>query len=130
MANYTVRDIGEMEALYRGAFKLARAELGVTSFGMQILDLPANMDQYPVHDHAETGQEEVFVVLSGEVDIEVDGETVHLGPESMIRVGPHARRQVITRESPARILALGAVPGQPYEVSARTELGTPDPMAG
>ena len=52
MADYTVKTIDEMEAVFGGAFKRARAELGVTSFGMQVLDMPPNVDgQYPEHDH-------------------------------------------------------------------------------
>lgn len=130
MADYTVKRIGDMEALYGGAFKLARADLGVTSFGMQILDLLPNMDAYPDHDHAETGQEEVYYVLSGEADIVVDGETTHLDPETVIRVGPAARRQIVTGEHPVRVLALGGVPDEAYEVSPRTEPGSTGPVAG
>jgi oxalate decarboxylase/phosphoglucose isomerase-like protein (cupin superfamily) len=33
---------------------------------MQVLDLPPNLSEgYPEHDHAETGQEEVYAVLRG-----------------------------------------------------------------
>src|SRR5436309_4800455 len=74
MANYTVKRIDEMEAVYAGAFKRARASLGVTAFGMQVLDFPPNADRYPEHDHAEDGQEEVYVTLSGDGEIEVEGE--------------------------------------------------------
>ena len=34
MSTHTVKKIDEMEAVYLGAFKRARAELGVESFGM------------------------------------------------------------------------------------------------
>ena len=73
MADYDVKRIDEMDAALGGAFKRARAELGVESFGMQVLDLPPNLDQYPEHDHAEVGQEEVFVVMRGSAEIEIDG---------------------------------------------------------
>ena len=54
MSGYAVKRIDEMEAIYRGAFKRARAELGVESFGMQIIDMPANYENYPEHDHSTT----------------------------------------------------------------------------
>ena len=41
MSDYTVKRIDEMEAYYLGAMKRARAELGVTAFGLQVMDLPA-----------------------------------------------------------------------------------------
>jgi hypothetical protein len=40
MADYTAVTIDEVEAIYRGAFKRARAALGVTAFGMQVIDIP------------------------------------------------------------------------------------------
>jgi mannose-6-phosphate isomerase-like protein (cupin superfamily) len=129
MADYTVKRVGDMEAVFGGAFKRARAELGVSSFGMQVIDMPPNADQYPEHDHGETGQEEVFIVLRGCAEIDVDGEKVALDPETFIRVGAHARRKIVTGEQGARILALGATPGQAYEAPDVTQLGAPDPLA-
>lgn len=52
MSDYAVKEIDSMEAVYLGAFKRARAELGVESFGMAVIDLPPNFDQYPEHDHS------------------------------------------------------------------------------
>ena len=129
MGDYTARQIDEMEAAFRGGFKQARAELGVESFGMQVLDMPPNLEVYPEHDHAESGQEEVFVVLRGEGDLEVDGERIHVDPDTIVRVGPKARRKFWPGGDGIRVLALGGVPGQPYEPPDVTKLGEPDPMA-
>lgn len=63
MDGFTVRPIGEMEAINDGTTKLAGAELGVESFGMQVFDFPAGFSGYPEHDHSSEGQEEVYVVL-------------------------------------------------------------------
>jgi uncharacterized cupin superfamily protein len=129
MADYTHKSIDEMYSTYLGGFKHARAELGVTSFGMQVIDLPPGSDAHPEHDHSEAGQEEVFVVLSGAANIEIEGDTVRLEPGNMIRVGPSTRRKLVTTDQPARILALGGTPGQAYEPNPTTEVGAPDPLA-
>jgi mannose-6-phosphate isomerase-like protein (cupin superfamily) len=129
MGDYTAKRIDEMEAAFLGGFKRARAELGVESFGMQVLDMPPNLEAYPEHDHAETGQEEVFVVLRGEGDLEVDGERIHVDPDTIVRVGPKARRKFWPGGKGIRVLARGGVPGQPYEPPDVTKLGAPDPMA-
>ena len=129
MADCTVKRISEMETAFRGAYKRARAELGVESFGMQVLDFPANATGYPEHDHAHDGQEEVYVVLSGRGEIEVDGERIGIDPETIVRVGPRTRRKLLTGPDPMRVLALGGVPGEPYAAPAVTELGAPDPLA-
>ena len=65
MADYTAKRVSEMEAGFQGGFVKARAELGVTAFGMQVIRLPPNFTDYPEHDHAESGQEEVFLPIGG-----------------------------------------------------------------
>lgn len=129
MADYTVKKIDELEAVFGGAFKRARAELGVSSFGMQVMDLPANLDQYPEHDESESGQEEVYLALNGTAKMEVEGETITLDPETLVRVGPGTSRTIRTGDEGARLLVLGGKPGAVYEPPEVTELGAPDPMA-
>ena len=128
MADYTVKQIDELDAAFGGAFKRVRAELGVGSFGIQVLDLPPNLDQYPEHDHADAGQEEVFFVVKGRAEIEVDGERVELTPDNIVRVGPAASRKIYTGEEGARILALGGTPGKVYEPPAATQIGADAPV--
>jgi mannose-6-phosphate isomerase-like protein (cupin superfamily) len=129
MADYTAKRIDDMEAVFRGSFKRVRAELGVEAFGIQVIDMPPRLDGYPEHDHAESGQEEVFVVLRGDGEIEVDGERVPIDPETIVRVGPAARRKLWPGDSGLRVLALGGVPGQAYEPPDVSKLGEPDPLA-
>lgn len=129
MADYTLKRIDEMEASFGGSYKRARAELGVTSFGMQVLDFPANTTRYPEHDHSHDGQEEVFLVLRGRGTIEVDGDRMELDPDVMIRVAPEAKRRITTGDEPMRLLALSGVPGGVYEPAPNSILGTPDPLA-
>jgi mannose-6-phosphate isomerase-like protein (cupin superfamily) len=74
MSRYTVKAIDELPSIHGGVVKLAGAELGVQSFGLQVLDLPAAFAHYPEHDHSEDGQEEVYVVLRGSAEFTVDGE--------------------------------------------------------
>jgi hypothetical protein len=51
MADVTIAAIEEMEPIYDGVMRRARATLGVTAWGMQVLTLPANWDGYPNHNH-------------------------------------------------------------------------------
>ncbi|MFL5886333.1 MAG: cupin domain-containing protein [Thermoleophilaceae bacterium] len=129
MGNYTVKKIDDMEAAFLGGFKRARAELGVESFGVQVLDLPRNLDRFPEHDHVKDGQEEVYLLLRGSAEIEIDGERFALDEDTMIRVPADAKRTFYTGAEPARVLALGGVPGKAYEAPEVTKLGAPDPLA-
>ena len=129
MADYTAKKIDEMEAIYMGGFKRARAELGVEAFGMQVIDMPAGFNDYPEHDHADSGQEEVFIVMRGSAEVDVDGERVPIDADTMIRVGPTAKRKIYAGPQGVRLLALGGTPGRAYEPSELGKLGVPDPLA-
>jgi len=128
VGNYTAKRIDEMEAVFAGAFKRARAELGVESFGVQVMDLPPNLDRFPEHDHASDGQEEVYLLLRGAADLDVDGDRFPLDTETMVRIPPESSRKLYTGDQPARILALGGVPGEVYEPPDVSKLGEPDPL--
>ena len=127
MADYTVKQIDEMEAIVAGAFKRARAELGVSAFGMNVIDMPPGItDAYPEHDHAEDGQEEVYVTLSGSAELDVEGEKIQLEPSTMVRIAPGTTRTVRTGDEPVRLLIVGGVPGQSYSPPEISQLGAPD----
>jgi mannose-6-phosphate isomerase-like protein (cupin superfamily) len=129
MSSYAVKNIDEMEAVFRGAFKRARAELGVESFGMQVIDMPGNYERYPDHDHTHDNQEEVFLVMRGSGEIEIEGERYPLDSDHIARVGPETKRKIWPGPDGIRLVVLGGVPGQAYEAPDLTKLGEPDPMA-
>jgi uncharacterized cupin superfamily protein len=129
MADVTVKRLDEFEAIYGGGMRRVRAGLGVTSFGMQVIELPPNTDVYPEHDHMHDEQEEVYTVLTGRVTLRVGGEEHSLEPGVFVRVGAYERRKFVTGEEGVRILALGATPGRSYEIPDFTEEGaTPAPL--
>ncbi len=115
MSGYTVKKISEMDSAFGGGMKLARAALGVSSFGMQVEEFPPNFDQYPEHSHDEDGQEEVYIVLRGSAEMEVEGERVPMDTETIVRVGPGTSRRVFGGPEGVRLLVLGGVPGAAYE---------------
>lgn len=130
MADYTVKRIDEMEGAYGGAFKRARAELGVSSFGMAIIDMPPNFEHYPTHDHARDGQEEVFMALRGGGEIVIDGgERVPLDADHVVRVAAGTDRKVLPGPDGIRMLVIGAKPGAVYAAPDGSHLGAPDPVA-
>lgn len=129
MSTHTVKKIDDMEAVFGGGFKRVRAELGVESFGMQIIDMPPNYDNYPVHDHEQDGQEEVYVTLRGDGEIEIEGERFPLDADHVAKVGPGITRKVWPGDDGIRILVLGGKAGEAYEAPDITKLGEPDPMA-
>jgi uncharacterized cupin superfamily protein len=128
MADVTVKRLDEFEAIFGGAYRRVRAGLGVSSFGLALMDFPPGFTQYPEHDHGPDGQEEVYAVLAGEATLTVAGEDYELEAGVFARVGPQEARKISTGDEGARVLAIGASPGKIYEPPEFTEEGQPDPM--
>jgi mannose-6-phosphate isomerase-like protein (cupin superfamily) len=130
MSDVTVASFDEMEAIYGGLARRARATLGVTAFGMQVMSLPPDWDGYPDHHHdatvADANQEEVYIPLSGSATLVAGEDRYELCPGLMARVGPEQRRRLIPGPDGVRFVALGGVPGS-FRPSAWTELGGPLP---
>lgn len=129
MNSYEVKRVDDMEAVFLGAFKRVRAELGVESFGIQVIDLPPNFDRYPEHDHEHDSQEEVFLVMRGAGEIEIDGTRFPLDDNHIARVSPEAKRKIWPGDKGVRLVVLGGVPGELYSAPDVSKLGEPDPMA-
>ena len=120
---YTLKQIDELPAIFHGAVKLAGDALGVETFGLQVIDLPPGFADYPEHDHAQDGQEEVYAVLSGAVDFEIAGERAHAGAGSILRVEPAAKRKLVPGPEGARILAIGCAAGYTRPDDFRVDRG-------
>ncbi len=114
MADVTVKRIDELEASMGGGFKHVAQSLGMTSLGVNILDIPPGFGDYPEHDHSEDGQEELYIPIAGSATLRVEGEEHRLEPGTLIRVGPGTSRKILTTDEPVRVIALGGVPGQAY----------------
>lgn len=133
MGDVNAITVGEIEAIsgvLEGiTFHKAAGALGVTSFGISIVDLEPGADTYPEHDHSEEGvggqmfakrpqqlgQEEVYLALRGSGTVEADGESHPLDADHAVRVGPGVVRKVLPGPDGLRLLAVGGRPGQPYE---------------
>ncbi len=119
----TVHNISDIPA-YEGPhaipgirFRAARTALGVSSWGMNVLDLDPNCEGHPEHNHEHDGQEEVYVVMSGAVRLVVDGEALELHAGDMVRVSPQSTRKLVTTDSAVSILAMGGTPGAAFTVT-------------
>jgi uncharacterized cupin superfamily protein len=92
------RDSGER-------FQALRRELGVSTFGMNLIVLqPRQRGRIHAHGH----QEEVYLVLDGELTLLLEGVEHVLRRDQLVRVGPAVRRQLGNAAGvPLVLLALG-----------------------
>ncbi len=94
---------------------LARKSLGVTSFGMNVVELPPG-ETIPEHDETDREQEEVFITLTGEPTVVIDGSEYPAPAGTFVRIDPEPRRTVVNRGSTqARVLIVSAPTSSGYE---------------
>jgi mannose-6-phosphate isomerase-like protein (cupin superfamily) len=135
VADVTHAKIDEIDSIggvfERVTMHRAAAALGVSSFGISIIDLAPGAEEYPEHDHSadglggtmfakrpqQLGQEEVYVALRGSGTIEADGEPYRIDPEHIVRVGPTVKRKIVPGPAGLRLLALGGATGRAYDSS-------------
>lgn len=69
-----------------------RKQLGVSSFGLnQMILQPGQRGRIHRHGH----QEEVYLVLEGELTVAIEGEEKTLVEGELIRIAPEVRRQLL-----------------------------------
>jgi uncharacterized cupin superfamily protein len=96
-----------IDEAYGGMWRFREA-LGCETLGVTLIELEPGGKGKP-HDHAGDGQEEVYLVVDGELDVDLDEETVALGPGEAVRVAPDQHRQLVNRgDERVRLVAAGA----------------------
>jgi hypothetical protein len=108
MADVTHSKIDDLDALDGYFEKVSMVQvaagLGISAFGISIVDLDPGADEYPEHDHSEDG-------LGGEMFAK---RPQQLGQEE-VYVAPSVKRKVTPGPDGLRLLALGATPGEAYD---------------
>ena len=137
MTDVTAKRFDEMEAALGGVFVRARAELGVSAFGMQVINLPPHFDEpYAEHAHdgmpdepfANHGQEEVYVPLAAAAPWSrrraPGARAGHGRPRRAAQL-----RNFVTGDEPLQFLAIGGRPASPTSPAVH-RLGAGDDPAG
>jgi len=98
-----------------GNWELVRRTLGVRSFGINIVQIPAG-EQIPEHDETDRDQEEIFCVLSGNPTLVIDGQDHQATAGTLARLDPAHKRTVRNDASePADVLIVSAPRSSGYE---------------
>ena len=100
---------GSIDELGEGVFRKVRRELGVTSFGVNVLVIPPGIEARP-HFHEE--QDELYFVHAGRARFALPGEARELDPGGLCHVESTTPRQITSvGEEPLVMLVVGAKGG-------------------
>ncbi|HUA73679.1 MAG TPA: hypothetical protein VL988_02885 [Solirubrobacteraceae bacterium] len=107
-----------------GEFHLVRRHFDVRAFGVNGITGNAGEEMVEPHHEADDevnrtdGHEELFAVMSGHAVFSVDGETLDAPAGTLVFVrDPSLIRSARAKVDGTSILAIGARPGAPYEIS-------------
>lgn len=119
MDRYAVTNIEAIEEVSDGriASRPIRSHFGIRSFGISAWIGPKAGDQIiNEHDeaHADSGQEELYLVQRGRARFEVDGDTVDAPAGTLVFPAPEVKRAAFAEEAGTTIIAIGATPGEAY----------------
>ncbi len=108
---YSIVHVDEIEAAGPGgAVRFVRRELGVEAFGINWFELPPGAVGHE-HSEANSGQEEVLVVIRGGGHWRIDGVEVPVREGSFVRIDPGATRCPVGGPDGMTFVAVGARPG-------------------
>jgi uncharacterized cupin superfamily protein len=108
MSGFTIVHMNDFERPFP-KWALARKALGLQSFGMNVVELPPG-ETIPEHTEVESDQEEVFIVLSGEATMVIDGEKHSAPAGTFCRLDPEPRRTVVNESGGDATLLIVSAP--------------------
>ena len=106
----STEDVDSLVPEEYGGMWFLRDELGAESLGVTVLELEPD-GKGREHDHGEDGQEEVYLVVEGEVDVDLtdSDETVTLREDEAIRIDADEKRRIANRgDERAKLVLAGA----------------------
>lgn len=110
---YDTASIDDVESVVpdeHGGMWFLRSELEPETLGMTLLELEPGA-KGKEHDETATGQEEIYLVVDGAAEVELEAETVELSVGEAIRLDPEETRQIHNRgDERARLVLAGAAP--------------------
>jgi tetratricopeptide (TPR) repeat protein len=119
MERYAVAHVDEIPELDDGRvpMRAVRHHFGITSFGVNAwIAGEAGARIINEHDESEPdSQEELYLVLRGRASFEIDGEQFDAPAGTFVFARPGVKRAASAEEPGTTIIAVGGVPGQPYE---------------
>src|SRR2546422_11208852 len=119
MSSYAVAHLDEIDETDDGRcpWRPVRHHLGITAFGVNAWTARDAGDRI-INEHDEDeadGNEELYVVMRGRAAFDLDGERVDAPAGTFVFARPGVKRTAFAEEPGTTILALGSVPGKPYE---------------
>ncbi|MFC6160002.1 TPR end-of-group domain-containing protein [Kribbella jiaozuonensis] len=119
MAAYRVTHLDAIEEFDDAGchYRPIRHQLGVSAFGVTAWTGHAAGDPV-INEHDEgdpTADQELFLVLQGHAEFEIDGDQVDAPTGTLVFAPPRTKRKATAKQAGTTIIALEGTPGQAYD---------------
>ncbi len=114
----------------RVPYRAIRHHFGITSFGINAF-VGHEPGERIINEHDEDepdAQEELYLVLTGHAEFELDGERVDAPTHTFVHAPAGVKRTAFARDADTTILVLGGTPGRVYEPSGWEVFGPVRPL--
>jgi quercetin dioxygenase-like cupin family protein len=97
-----------------------RRRLGITAFGTNAFTAEQGTERVVEEHHEHGGHEELYFVASGRATFVLGDEAIDAPAGTFIHAEPGTKRGAVATEPNTTVLAIGAKPGVPHEISGVT----------
>ena len=115
---YTIKNRDEFEVMEgsgNATWLLARKALGTDCFGFNLVQI-APGGQIPEHNHGNSGEVEVYIVLDGDATLRLGGEDHPAPAGTYASIDPETSRTILNRsDASVTALLIGVLPDGGYE---------------
>ncbi len=95
-----------------------RRRLGITAFGTNAYTAEQGTERVVEEHHEQDGHEELYFVASGRATFVLGDEEIDAPAGTFIHAEPGTKRGAVATEPNTTVLAIGAKPGVPHEISS------------
>jgi uncharacterized cupin superfamily protein len=109
-----IDNVPPMKDSFQKGWKSVRWHMNIESFGVNASTRNKGEVLTPVHDELDGNQDELFVVLEGLAEFEMDGKKVKAPAGTLVSVKPSVKRGAVALEDKTTVLIIGSPIGKIY----------------
>ena len=110
-----IKDVPPKKSTYSKGWKSVRWHMGIEAFGVNGVTKPKGEWLTPVHDELKDNQDELFLVIEGLAEFQLDGKMVEVPAGTLVSVKPAVKRGALALKTPTTLLIVGSSIGAAYK---------------
>ena len=110
-----IKDVPPKKSTYSKGWKSIRWHMGIEGFGVNGVTKSKGEWLTPIHDEVEGDQDELFYVIEGLAEFDLNGKKIAAPAGSLVSVKPTVKRGAKALKTQTTLLIIGSPIGAAYE---------------